>query len=60
MDFAKSVSECEPIQATSNSRRSMTKVGISASSALGKINYPAVTRLPGFDQARHLRLMLVE
>ncbi len=59
MDFARSVSACEPIQATSSKRRSMTKVGISASSSL-QIDHPPVTRFPALDQRRHLWLMLVE
>ena len=57
--LARSVSECEPIQATSSMRRSMMKVGISASSS-AEGGHAAVALEPGSDQLRHLRLVLEE
>ena len=50
IDLARSVSACEPIQATSSSRRSMTKVGISSSSSVEQVEHAAIAGHPGVDE----------
>ena len=60
MDLARSVSEWEPIQATSRKPAQHDEGGNLRFIGLGQGDHPAVAGLPAFDEARHLRLMLVE